>query len=281
MAPRPSMANIPVRIGSVRAWLLDCGGFPYDGGVLFGAVPRAAWQSHYTPDSQHRVRVAARPLLVEAEAGYILVDTGLPHGEPGGRPVTEALGEVGVVAEDITAVVLTHLHPDHVGGNLTARKPEPVAAFPNALYHVQRDEVAAAAFPNERTRADYEDAGVDLLQGLGRLNVVVGRQRLDRWVTLLPAPGHTPGQQCVSIVDGDAGALYVTDLAIFPVQAERFAWISAIDTHPMRSLESKRALLGLAAELGWLLLFEHEPEQARAVGRLETHGRRWRYVAGA
>jgi len=278
------MAHIELKVGRVRAVLLDCGAFRYDGGVIFGAVPKTSWEAQYPADAENRIAVALRPLLVMQDEGHFLVNTGLPEDDPallcdpaGPKSVRRALSDVGVRPEEIAAVVLTHLHPDHVGGNLVDGVR---LAFPRAQYLAQRAEVAAAAYPNERTRADYDPDQVRVLERLGALRVVSGRLRLNNGVTIVPAPGHTPGHQCIRVADGATSALYVSDLAMVPVQAERLTWISALDTQPMRSLESKRELLGRAVEEESVLLFEHEPEEARAVGRLLPDGKRWRYEAG-
>ncbi|MGQ9554302.1 MAG: MBL fold metallo-hydrolase [Anaerolineae bacterium] len=281
------MAHIELKVGDVHVWLLDCGAFRYDGGVIFGAVPKTSWQVYHLPDSENRISVGLRPLLIRQEDGFLLVNTalpeddpGLPSDPPGFRPVRQALAEVGISPEEVAAVVLTHLHPDHIGGNLIVDEGQWRPAFPKARYLVQRAEAAAATFPNERTRADYDPTQLEALRQAGVLQLVNGRQRLSKAVQLLPAPGHTPGQQCVYIADGGESALYTTDLAIVPVQAERLTWISALDTHPMQSLESKRELLGRAVEEGTLLLFEHEPDDARCWGRLLPDNKRWRFLPG-
>jgi len=281
------MAHIELRVGGVEVWLLDCGAFRYDGGVIFGAVPKTSWQEYHAPDADNRISVGLRPLLIRQENGFLLVNTGLPEADagvpfdpPGLEPIRQALAEVGVSPEEVTAVALTHLHPDHVGGNLVMDQGRLQPAFPRARYLVQRAEAAAASFPNERTRADYDPAQLEALRQAGVLEIVSGRQRLSKTVQLLPAPGHTPGQQCVHIADRGESALYTTDLAIVPVQAERLAWISALDTHPRQSLESKRDLLGRAVEEGTLLLFEHEPDDGRCLGRLLPNGKRWRFQPG-
>lgn len=278
------MTDIALQIGSVRAWLLDCGVFRYDGGLIFGAVPRATWERYYQPNADHLVPIGLRPLLIEGTEGYVLVDTGLPAEDPGipfdspgHRPVPEALRDLGVSPEAITAVVLTHLHPDHIGSNFAPGHGRSVLAFPAAKYYVQREEAAAAAFPNERTRADYDPEHLRALGDTGALRVVAGTYRLDEHIWLVPAPGHTVGQQVVRIVSEGQSALYLSDLAIVPIQAERLAWISALDVAPMQSLESKREILGRAVEEESLILFEHEPDPNRSVGYLRPQAKRWRF----
>jgi glyoxylase-like metal-dependent hydrolase (beta-lactamase superfamily II) len=287
------MPDIVLRLGRLQAWLLDCGCFRYDGGVIFGAVPRTAWEQHYAPGADNQIVLGLRPLLIRDGEEWLLVNTGAPVGDPefsmespsgggvaGPTTCAAALARLGVRAEQVSAVVLTHLHPDHVAGNLERRGAGLAPAFARARYVVQRDEAAAAAYPNERTRADYELAQLRALEDAGVLQVVAGLMAVSPGVSLLPAPGHTPGHQCVRLASDGQLALYVSDLAILPVQAERLAWISALDTHPMTSLESKRELLGRACSEGSLLLFEHEPDAALAVGRLLPDGKRWHYEAG-
>ncbi len=278
------MPPLSLRVGSVRAWLLDCGVFRYDGGLIFGAVPRATWERHYAPNHQHLVPIGLRPLLIRDGSDVILVDTGLPADDPGipfdppgHTPVARALDDLGVAPEEVTAVVLTHLHPDHIGGNLTGKGEDAGLAYPNARYYVQRDEAAACAYPNERTRADYSPEHLATLAASGRLRVIAGAFRLTEHVSLAPARGHTAGHQVVRIDDEGSSALYLSDLAILPVQAERLAWISALDVEPMQTLESKREILGRAMEEGTLLLFTHEPDQARCAGYLERQGKRLRF----
>lgn len=278
------MPPLSVSLGSVRVWLLDCGVFRYDGGLIFGAVPRASWERHYAPDDRHLVPIGLRPLLIRDGSDLILVNTGLPAEDPGipfdppgHKPVAQALAEMGVDPAEVSAVVLTHLHPDHVGGNLVGENEGVGLAYSNARYYVQRDEAAACAFPNERTRADYSPEHLATLAASGRLQVIAGTFHLTPHVRLVPARGHTAGHQVVRIEDEGLSALYLSDLAILPVQAERLAWISALDVEPMQTLESKREILGRAVEEHTLLLFEHEPDPARCAGYLERDGRRWRF----
>ena len=281
------MPDTEIRLGSLTAWLLDCGCFRYDGGVIFGAVPRATWQQHYAPDADNRISLGLRPLLIRDGDTWLLVNTGTLPGDPeflfdppGGRSVFEAMAGVGVRPDQVRSVILTHLHPDHARGCLLDEGDGSIPAFPGASYVVQREEAAAAYFPNERTRADYEGMPLRALEAAEALQLVAGSVALTNHVSLLPAPLHTPGHQCVRLACDGQTALYLSDLAILPVQAEHLAWISALDTHPMTSLESKRELLGRAFAEGTLLLFEHEPNPAMAVGRLVPDGRRWRYEPG-
>jgi glyoxylase-like metal-dependent hydrolase (beta-lactamase superfamily II) len=276
------MRTIELELQGLKAWLLDCGTFRHDGGVIFGPVPKQEWSKYCQADEANRILLAIRPLLVASESGYVLVNAGWagPEGQgsaPGTRPISAALGELGLEPESIAVVILTHLHPDHIGGLFlgsgTARRP----FFARARHLVQRAEAAAAAYPNERTRADYDPGALRCLEEAGLLTLLPGSCRVDRHVRALLCPGHTPGHQCVRLESGMHSALYPSDLAALPVQAERLAWVQGLDLEPLRTLESKRSILGQAVEEGSYLLFEHEPDDERAVGRLVPSGKRWRF----
>jgi glyoxylase-like metal-dependent hydrolase (beta-lactamase superfamily II) len=73
-------------------------------------------------------------------------------------------------------------------------------------------------------------------------------------------PGHTRGHQCVVIESGGKTAIFLGDLASWPIHIERLSWIPAYDVEPLVSLETKRSLARWAVEKRVLLIFEHHPE---------------------
>lgn len=147
-------------------------------------------------------------LLRDAAGRTVLVDTGVgPEGSPASSwaPVPGALGaelaRVGVAAEEIDAVVITHLHSDHASGAVIDGLP----AFPNARHVLQRAEIETAA----------EVVLDQVVRPLGeRVHVVEGRADVFPGIRILHAPGHTPGHQVVQV-----GDLVLTgDLVLHPVQ---------------------------------------------------------------
>ena len=110
----------------VEVWKLD-------GGAMFGLVPKTIWSKQYTPDENNALKMSTRLMLIETDEGRkVLVDTGMGNkrGEKYYQykyivdPITleESLAKSGFKTEEITDVVLTHLHDDHVGG--AVRKKE-------------------------------------------------------------------------------------------------------------------------------------------------------------
>jgi glyoxylase-like metal-dependent hydrolase (beta-lactamase superfamily II) len=264
-----------MRFGDVSLHLVSDGSYRSDGGGLFGLVPRTLWERVMAPDEQNRLPFAMRCLLIATETQRILVDTGygdkLPQKErafirlEGERRLLGSLEALGIGPLDVDLVINTHLHADHCGGNTTYdEQGELVPTFPWATYCVQRLELADASFPNERTRATYRRENLAPLEGTGQLRVLSGDTRLAEWdggaVRVVVAPGHTRAHQCVVVESAGQTAMFLGDVASWPVHMERLSWVPAYDVEPLVSIETKRRLARWAVERHVLLLFEHHPE---------------------
>jgi glyoxylase-like metal-dependent hydrolase (beta-lactamase superfamily II) len=180
--------------------------------------------------------------LVVDGSGVVLVDAGIG---PAGGAAAEWLGvggrlpgllaQVGVEPEDVDAVVLTHVHSDHVGWVSDGVRP----TFPRAEYVLQRAELDQV-----RARADYSQL-INPIEEAGQLRVVEGETVL-RGLRLLPTPGHTPGHQSV-VTDR---AVLGGDLLVHPAQARWPELTYAYEQNPATAITSRREVLALAAALG-------------------------------
>jgi glyoxylase-like metal-dependent hydrolase (beta-lactamase superfamily II) len=251
----------------VRDVLLDR--FRLDGGAMFGVVPRALWSVPFPPDEQHRIELVSRALLLEDGERTVLVDTGMGgrwteqerarFGVEPGRPLSKALAERELGPDDITDVLLTHLHFDHAGGAVTLDgEGRPVPAFPSATYHVQRDNLDWALSPTERDRGSYRVADFQALLDVGCLRVLEGPGEVFEGVDVRMSNGHTTGLQIPVISDGQTALVYPADL--IPTHAHvALAWAMAYDLRPLEVLEEKRALLHEVVEEDWIVFYEHDP----------------------
>jgi glyoxylase-like metal-dependent hydrolase (beta-lactamase superfamily II) len=264
-------------LGRYRLAALETGSFAPDGGALFGAVPRPEWERRHRPDARHRVRLAARSLLVldTRSQRRILVDDG-PGSRWGperaerwaveGRNPEPALVAHGLAPADVTDVILTHLHPSHAGGTVRLGAGGRLElTFPRATHHLQRRHWQWAHAPSERDRDAYLAEDLEILHHSNRLHLVEGETELFPDLELVVSEGHTAGQQ-LPRVRGD-GTHLVCCGDLVPTRAHLPpTWIAAWDLHPMTALEEKKVLVAQALEEDGILFFSHDPEVA--AGRL-------------
>jgi glyoxylase-like metal-dependent hydrolase (beta-lactamase superfamily II) len=267
-------------VGGLRCHTLEGGRQRLDGGAMFGVVPRTLWKTRIEPDDRNRIPLAMRCVLVEHPAGLVLIDTALGNKEDpkfldiygienqgleGATQLEDALASSGFLPRDVRWVINTHLHFDHAGGNTTMdpdlendprRHIRPT--FPHATYVVQRGELEFARHTNERTRASYLPHNFEPIAAANRWQLVDGDTEILPGIFLRLTPGHVPFHQAVLIRDREETAVFVGDL--FPTASHLpLAWIMGYDLEPLRTLESKRALLADAIDGGWRLIFEHDP----------------------
>jgi glyoxylase-like metal-dependent hydrolase (beta-lactamase superfamily II) len=272
-------------IGAFRCHTLEAGLQRLDGGAMFGVVPRTLWTRRAEPDDRNRIPLAMRCLLVEHPDGLVLIDTGLGNkeerkfldiygvenaGSPGPTQLEDALRELGHRPRDIGWVINTHLHFDHAGGNTTeeavpgaGRDLKPT--FPNATYVVQRGELEFARHTNERTRASYLPPNFEPVDRAHQWNLLEGAGEILPGISARLTPGHVPWHQSIMLTSGGETGVFLGDL--IPTTAHMpLPWIMGYDLEPLRTLESRRALLQEAVSGGWQLIFEHDPRVA--MGRL-------------
>lgn len=261
-------------IGSIRCHILSDGLHHVDGGGFFGLIPRTMWQRVIVPDVDNRIPVDARSLLIESDAGLILVDMGFgdkydtkARGHLGielrNKRLLHELQRLGVAPADIDIVLFTHFHGDHVGGSTRWAGDDAASAalevvFPNARHIGQRVDFAAAQQPNERTAATYLRANWEPLQQANLLEIVDGPQQIASGVRTQIAPGHTQALQVVWVESEGESLLFLSDAANWGVHLERLAWVPAFDILPMTSIDTKRALRQEAMQRDTLLVFQHD-----------------------
>lgn len=262
-----------MRIGKYKLSMVVSGFFSLDGGAMFGIIPKVLWQKTNPPDEANRVRLATRHLLLESDSKKIIIDTGMGdkwdeklkniYAVVEKFSMNSALNEKGLKAEDITDVILTHLHFDHTGGSTIQNNGKLEPAFPNAKYYVQKQNFDWAIKPSDRDKGSYIKENFQPLFEAGVLNFISCDQKFDDEIEFYVINGHTFGQQMVKISDGNNTFLFCSDLMPF-VSHIPLPYIMGYDLQPLITLEEKKKYLKLALDENWKLFFGHDPDFAFA-----------------
>ena len=270
-----------------KIYLLKESNFALDGGAMFGIIPQPLWAKTNPPDPSNRIDMAARAVLIVDDAHKILIDVGIgtdwsPRDEKiykinASDPcLVNALGSLSITAEEITDVILTHLHFDHAGGlRRQSDSGESSPAFPNARHWVQRRNWSWAHRPSDRDGGSYR---LDDFAFLGAstdappLHLINGIAEILPGIEVLPVHGHTFGMQLVKISAPDHTYLFLADLV--PTTSHlRAPYVMGYDLQPLKTVEEKKEMLYHASRQDWILLFSHDPHQAAGRVEMDSRGR--------
>lgn len=251
----------------MQVYSIDAGTFKLDGGAMFGVVPKQLWQKLIPADENNLCTFAMRCLLIVDGDKKILIDTGMGdkqsdkffgHYHPAGNNLLTSLKEKGFEKEDITDVLLTHLHFDHCGGAVN-RSMEP--AFPHATYWISEQHWEWAVHPNAREKASFLKENIMPLQEHGVVKFIQEMQqqrtRFSENIEILFANGHTKSMMLPMIHCNDHTFVYMADL--IPTAAHiPLPYVMGYDMFPMTTLSEKEAFLQEAVSNGYKLIFEHD-----------------------
>ena len=289
------MAECRVSVGNVE--VLGLTDAEVDGVMqlsqLFPDVPAEAWP----PIRERYPEVFSSPdtwrahfgcYLLRSEGRTILFDTGL--GDKGSNPDTLAvmfnnavegrlmaeLDAVGVSPSDIDTVVLSHLHADHVGWNLSGQGANAKARFTKAKYVIHQDDWNTFKDPEVQGRYPFKYWEETLLplESLGALDLISGERALTSEVTVIPTPGHTPGHVSVAIVSGGQHGMVMGDVAIHVAQIVEVDWAVVAEMDSARAAQTRRQFLDRAEGENAAVFACHFPR--RGFGRVvRIEGRRY------
>jgi glyoxylase-like metal-dependent hydrolase (beta-lactamase superfamily II) len=267
-----------IRIGSVEVErVLEWVGPVKTVDEMFPDTPAELWTDDLAPQhwlpSTRAYRAAIQTWVLRSAGRIILVDTGVgndrvrPQAPAFDRlrtPFLERLARIGVQPSDVDIVVNTHIHYDHVGWNTRLDGGEWVPTFPNAEYLVPladyeyfHPENAARMRPartgDEKARFEgirlvFNDSIAPIAEA-GQLKLWHGQRRIDDFLRVEPAPGHTPGSSVLWLESG-SGAVFVGDLLHTPLQIGRHADCCLFDLDAERAGQSRAAVLTAAADIG-------------------------------
>jgi len=259
-----------LKIGKFDVKSLDTGLFALDGGAMFGVIPKNLWSKKYNQgDEFNRIPLASRPLVITFDDRKILVDSG--NGTKYDEKFVEmynidiAKSEIrntltqstGIKSDEITDVILTHLHFDHCGGSTEIVNGLAQPVFGNAKHYVQKKHLEWAKSPSVKDRASFMPENYQPLIDENVLEFTDGEGELFSGISVIPIHGHTSFMQMVKISDGGETLLYCADLA--PTTAHLgIAYGMGYDNFPLTTIEEKKKYFTQAAEENWIIFFEHD-----------------------
>lgn len=250
---------------------IETGTFGLDGGAMFGVVPKVIWQRTNPANDKNLIEMAMRCLLIEDDNRLILIDNGLGHkynAKFAGlydvnhetHTLDRSLEALGFHRNDITDVLLTHLHFDHCGGSTEWHpgKERHSVVFENAHFWVQKSHLEWALNPNPREKASFYDENIQPIVQSGQLRMLEGETELFPNISLKVVNGHTEAQQLPLIQYKDHQILYAADL--FPTYGHLpLPYVMGYDTRPLLTLDERQSFLPWLVENDIILFYEHDP----------------------
>lgn len=256
----------------MKLYSINAGYFKLDGGAMFGVVPKSIWNKINPADENNMCTWALRCLLIEDGNKLVLVDNGMGdkqdakffsyyymHGED---TLETSLAKQGFSKEDITDVILTHLHFDHCGGSIIRDGEKLVPAFKNATYWSNEQHWNWAVNPNDREKASFLKENILPIQESGQLkfiDVKDGVKLVTDNITARFAFGHTDAMMLPQIRYKGRTVVYMADL--LPSTGHiPIPYVMAYDMFPLTTLKEKKAFLQEAVDEDYILYFEHDPK---------------------
>ena len=252
----------------MKLHIIDTGLFKLDGGAMFGVVPKSLWSKYQQPDESNLCTWAMRCLLIETDQKLILIDTGMgdkqsekffghyhPHGD---ATLLNSIKNKGFSAEDITDVVLTHLHFDHCGGAVSKNlNGDLFTTFPKATYWSDQEHWEWAINPNAREKASFLKENILPIQESGQLQFINEYTKIIPELTFALANGHTEGMLIPHIQYGDKTIVFMADLLPSPTHIP-IAWVMGYDVRPLVTVREKETFLQEAVNKEYILFYEHD-----------------------
>jgi glyoxylase-like metal-dependent hydrolase (beta-lactamase superfamily II) len=277
----------------MKLYTINTGLFKLDGGAMFGVVPKTMWNKVQPADENNLCTWAMRCLLIEDGGKLILVDNGIGNKQDqkffshyylhGSDTLDRSLAALGFHRDDITDVLLTHLHFDHCGGSIVREGDRLAPAFKNAVYWSNERHWKWATEPNEREKASFLKENILPIQESGQLRFVgeaaagtglsgmtgpndlagsTGLATIENVIipglSVRLANGHTDAMMMPQLQYKDRTLVFMADL-LPSVGHVPIPFVMAYDMFPLTTLLEKRSFLEEAAAGQYVLFFEHDP----------------------
>jgi len=261
------MPNNKIHIGNVEMVSVSDGNGDREPTFVFPDSHIETWQSEFSEllDNDGHLHPRYGSVIVRSDGKLILVDTGLQA--PGGSLINDMQSN-GIAPEQIDLVVMTHLHPDHVGWNFTNGIP----TFSKARYLAPKSDWDYWTDPSIAADNEHIINQVLPLENLNLVDLMEDNFQITSEITTVATPGHTPGHVSLLISSNGDRCFVLGDVAHNPAQAHYTDWNPVFDIQPDISRQTRHRVIDNLEEEGLLVSAGHFP--APGFGKFVRQGSR-------
>lgn len=255
-----------LQLGTIKLTWLNGGVTFLDGGAMFGVVPKPLWAKKYSPNENNQIELRTDPLLIQTNGLNILLESGLGNGKFDEKKkrnfgvleessVLTDLDALGLSADDIHIVLMTHLHFDHACGLTELKDNQWVSVFKQAEIITSQIEWEEMRNPNIRSKNTYWRENWESVSS--QMKPFEKEIEITKGIKMVHTGGHSNGHSIVIIEDGDEILYHMGD--IMPTHAHsNVLWVLAYDDYPMDSVYQKQKWMKTGLEKQVWYSFYHD-----------------------
>lgn len=237
-----------------------------DGGAMFGVVPKPLWEKKYPVNEKNQIELPSDPILIQYQGKNILLEAGIGFGKFSEKQirnygitdesmVDDNLVELGLLAEDIDIILMTHLHFDHACGLTKWVNGELISSFPNATIYVSYVEWNEMKNPNIRSSNTYWKENWEPIQS--QVTTFQDSITILEDIQMVHTGGHSDGHSIVLLRQSGETIIHMADL--MPTNAHQNPlWVLAYDDYPMTSVFAKQKWVNEALQNNYWFSFYHD-----------------------